>query len=76
MNKYAEHIKSMEAWLKGTLAEARSEGVLVSHDAQIDSGVAMFLNSGQQSGAIAVPDLSRMEVIFWVQKLSPGEKTC
>lgn len=39
---------------------------LVAHDAQIDGGVAMLLNSGQQGGAIAVPDLPRMEVIFWV----------
>lgn len=58
------------------MAEARSDGILVSHDAQIDSGVAMFLNCGQQGGAIAVPDLSRMEVIFWVQKLSPKQITC
>lgn len=46
-----------------------SEGVLVSHDAQIDSGVAVLLDSSQQGGAIAVPDLPRMEVIFWVQQL-------
>lgn len=45
------------------------EGVLVSHDAQVDGGVAVLLNGGQQSGAIAVPDLPRMEVIFWVQQL-------
>lgn len=47
-----------------------SAGVLVSHDAQVDSGVAVFLNSGQQGGAIAVPDLPRMEVVLWVQQLS------
>lgn len=45
------------------------EVLLVSHDAQIDGGVAMLLNSCQQGGAITVPDLSRMKVIFWVQQL-------
>lgn len=45
------------------------KGVLVSHDAQIDSRVAVLLDSGQQGGAIAVPDLPRMEVVFWVQQL-------
>ena len=50
------------------------EGVLVSHDAQVDGGVAVLLNGGQQSGAIAVPDLPRMEVIFWVQQLLRWEE--
>lgn len=47
--------------------ETRSECVLVTHDAQIDSGVAMFLDRGQEGGAIAVPDFPRMEVVLWVQ---------
>lgn len=51
-----------------------NEGVLVSHDAQVDGGVAVLLNGGQQSGAIAVPDLPRMEVVFWVQQLLRGEE--
>lgn len=34
-----------------------NEGVLVSHDAQVDGGVAVLLNGGQQSGAIAVRTL-------------------
>lgn len=53
------------------LLENRCEGVLVSHDAKIDSRVAVLLDSSQQGGAIAVPDLPRMEVIFWVQQLPP-----
>lgn len=51
--------------------EAKYEVVLVSDDAQIDGGVAVFLDSGQQGGPIAVPDFPRMEVILWVQQL-PG----
>lgn len=44
--------------------------VLVTHDAQVDGGVAVLLDGGKQGGAVAVPDLSGMEVIFWVQQLS------
>lgn len=44
----------------------KHKDVLVAYNAEIDGGVAMLLNSGQQGGAIAVPDLTRMEVIFWV----------
>lgn len=47
----------------------RHEAILVSNDSQIDGGVAMLLNSCQQGGAITVPDLPRMKVIFWVQQL-------
>lgn len=43
--------------------------ILVTHDAQVDGGVAMLLDGGKQCGAVAVPDLSRMKVIFWVQQL-------
>lgn len=50
-------------------SEHEHEGVLVSHDAQIDSRVTVLLDSSQQGGAIAVPDLPRMEVVFWVQQL-------
>lgn len=50
-------------------SENEREGVLVSHDAQIDGGVAVLLDSSQQGGTIAVPDLPRMEVVFWVQQL-------
>lgn len=35
----------------------------------------MLLYSGQQSGAIAVPDFSRMKVVLWVKQLSQKEKT-
>lgn len=49
--------------------ERRCEDVLVSHYSQVDRRVAVFLDRGQQGGAIAVPDLPRMEVIFWVQQL-------
>lgn len=43
--------------------------LLVSNNAQIDCGVSMFLDGGQQSGAIGVSDLARVEVIFWIQQL-------
>ena len=59
----------MEMFMAREILENRCEGVLVSHDAQIDSGVAVLLDSSQQGRAIAVPDLPRMEVIFWVQQL-------
>lgn len=47
--------------------------ILVSNDAQINGGVAVFLDGGQQGGAIAVPDFPRMEVVLGVQQL-PGHK--
>ena len=51
------------------VSDGRLVGVLVSHDAQVDGGVTVLLNGGQQGGAIAVPDLPRVEIIFWVQQL-------
>lgn len=45
------------------------KAILVSHDAQVDGRVTVLLDGGQQGGAIAVPDLPRMEVVFWVKQL-------
>lgn len=47
----------------------RLKGVLVSDDAQVDGGVAVLLDGGQQGGAVGVADLPWMEVVLWVQQL-------
>lgn len=42
---------------------------LVSDDAEVDGGVAVLLNGGQQCGSVTVPDLAWVEVILRVQQL-------
>lgn len=43
--------------------------LLVSNDAQVDGGISMFLDGGQQSGAVGVSDFPRVEVVLWIQQL-------
>lgn len=43
--------------------------LLVSNDAQVDGGISVFLDGGQQSGTIGVSDFSWVEVVLWIQQL-------
>lgn len=43
--------------------------LLVSDDAQVDGRVPVFLDGGQQGGAVRVPDLPWVEVVLWIQQL-------
>lgn len=40
--------------------------LLVSNDAQVDGGVSMLLDGGQQGGAVGVSDFPWVEVILWI----------
>ena len=43
--------------------------LLVSDDAEVDGGVSVLLDGGQQGGAVGVSDLPWMEVVLWIQQL-------
>ena len=43
--------------------------LLVSDDAEVDGGVAVLLDGGQQGGAVGVSDLPWMKVVLWIQQL-------
>lgn len=49
--------------------------LLVSDDAQVDGGISVLLDGGQQSGAVGVSDFSRVEVVLWVQQLRASAHT-
>lgn len=43
--------------------------LLVSNNAQVDGGVSMLLDGGQQGGAIRVSDLPWVQIVLWIQQL-------
>lgn len=43
--------------------------LLVANDAQVDGGISMLLDGGQQGGAVGVSDFPGVEVILWIQQL-------
>lgn len=43
--------------------------LLVSNNSQIDGGISVFLDGGQQGGSVGISDFSWVEVILWIQQL-------
>lgn len=43
--------------------------LLVSNYSQVDGGISVLLDGGQQRGPVGISDLSGVEVILWVQEL-------